>query len=139
MFNIVPQDEPTRDERLLKAEIVNFLEFVDQVMDENSSLFEDSHRADVALITELFSRIHPSLVMQEFIKHVMPFSKQIMDRNQEFFEKNVLKLFAALPQDRVYFVYKLVTEKQIPAEDIDAVWEFLNVFVALGEKAKKDK
>ena len=140
IFNqLVAEDSIPESASVLKRELINFFEFLGQVMSDNPSLFDSEYHSDLIMILEFITRSDALSMMDQIIKKLLPYSEQIKHRDQSFFEKNVLKLFSNLPQDKVYFVYELVRNEKIDQEDKDDIWNYLQTFVMLAEKNKKSK
>lgn len=140
LFNeLMRENEIPKSAQVLKKEVLNFIEFIEQIMNEYGLIFEEENFEDIILINEFFKRIDPVVLMNAFIKKVLPYAEQIKNNDQDYFEKNVLKIFSELPQKKVYFIYKIFVEEKISKEDKMLVWEYFNIFIKLIEKFKKDK
>jgi len=109
------------------------------VMDDNPRNFTQEQKEDLSLVYTLFSKMDPVLLMEKFVKNVLPYSEQIRNRNEDYFQKNVMKLFSSLPQEKVYFVYDLFVKGKIDREDLECNWDYWNTFIELAEKNKKTK
>lgn len=127
--------------KILKAEILNFIVFVDEIIKENKENFQidNFNSNDLILAKEYFNNIDPVTLMSNFVKHVLPYSQKIKNKDEGFFLKNVGKLLNGLPPDKISFIYKIVESEHLLPEDREVIWDFWNVFIALAEKNKKTK
>lgn len=123
----------------LKQQVIEYIEFINQIMEDNPDLFDDEHESDLMFILEFFQRIDAVELMSLFIKRVLPYTAQIRNCDEKFFQENVLKLFSDLPQEKVYFIYDIFVNNRIDQEDKEANWDYWGVFVSLAEKNKKSK
>lgn len=129
----------SESEWTLKQQVIEYIEFINQIMEDNPELFTDEHESDLMFILEFFQRIGAGELMSLFIKRVLPYTTQIRNKDLKFFQENVLKLFSELPQEKVYFIYDIFVNNRIDEEDKEANWDYWNVFVSLAEKNKKSK
>ena len=127
--------------KILKAEILNFIVFVDEIIKENKDNFQldNFNSNDLVIAKEYFKNIDAVSLMSNFIKHVLPYSQKIKNKDENFFKKNVGKLLTGLPADKISFIYKIIESKHLLPEDKEVIWDFWNVFIALAEKNKKTK
>jgi len=136
---LVEADNVPETVKALKNQLLEYLEFIEQVMDDNPRNFTQEQKEDLSLVYTLFSKMDPVLLMEKFVKNVLPYSEQIRNRNEDYFQKNVMKLFSSLPQEKVYFVYDLFVKGKIDREDLECNWDYWNTFIELAEKNKKTR
>jgi len=125
--------------KILKVELENFVDFIEEVMRENEELFTPENFEDLVFIGHFFKMIDPVKLMEIFIKKVLPYSAKIKERDEDYFEHNVLMLFNTLPQEKIMFIYDLFVNNKINKDDKNIIWDYWNVFVDLAEKNKKKK
>lgn len=121
----------------LKKTLLEFADYIkDWVVDDNPDYFEPEHSSDVLLIKALFKGMTEESLMRYCLRDVYPFKVEIMKRDEDYFQKNVLQLFSGLPQEKVYHVYKFIYEKADKELKSD-LFDFFKTMILLMDKYKE--
>jgi len=113
---------------------------VDLVSDLKENVFTNTdEQGDMMLIEFVFGQMSPDAIMQYGVKHILPHSKQIKDRNIDFFLNNE-GIFTGLPVDRINHYRGIITErKRFDEDDEKVVWEYLDTIIGLLNLFRKIK
>lgn len=124
---------------IFKKELVNFL-------DELSSSYPEE--TDF-LVFRIFinDQIPITLVMDYFVKHLLPLKKMVDEKDEKFFlEENVLFGINAQEEtknvrkvDKVNHFKKLWKSGKITENDKDVIWKWFAIFLVLANKYVKFK
>lgn len=114
----------------LKEQVINFLDDLLAICPNESDI----------IIIRLFFENHIDLksIMENFIKYVYPWKEFIIERNEEFFEKNE-HIFGPLPGDKVKHFKRKIKDGTFTEEDKEIIWRYFEVFIALMEQYNKLK
>jgi len=94
-------------------------------------------QGELFTVAFFFERLHAERAMDHVVSYVLPWKKQIHDRDVKFFQNNK-HIFEGLPEDRVeYYSEKLAND--IDQESRDVMWDFFDTMIALSEEYKKHK
>jgi len=109
------------------------LEFISDLKENVfSGLIE---QGELFTVTFFFERLHPARCMDHVVSNVLPWKKQIQNRDDHFFLNNK-HIFEGLPADRVeYYAEKLA--KDIDQESKNVMWDFFDTMIELAEAYKK--
>lgn len=138
LFDQLVADVP-QSARILKRTVLEFADFVADVMSDHRDVYGDQQIEDVVFLREFFARLEPLDMANMFVKYVLPYADQIRNRDDQYFANNLGKLFTTLPEDRISFMRDVLINEKIEAEDKTTIWEFWNTFIMLTEKYKKNK
>lgn len=116
---------------LLHTEMLNLIDAIEHIL-EDHNLDSD----DIVFIRFFFEQMSSEKTMQHVISRVLPWSKQIKNRDDDFFYNNK-HIFGDLPKEKVDYVSKLWKSDVLDNEDKDEIWQFFEVFVLYAEKFKK--
>lgn len=132
-------DKVPASARVLKKEILDFISMIEQIMREMPDTFGNTELEDIVLIQDFFSHIGPIELMTLIVKQVLPHSKQIKQRDKNYFAHHAMDMFGDFEHSKVTFFYDILVNDKLDEEDMNAIWDFFNVFVDLAEKYKKTK
>lgn len=77
--------------------------------------------------------------MMHLINKVLPYKKQIIERDVNFFLNND-SIFSGLPEDRVkYYSSVIASGKRINKEYRITIWEYFDSLIAFAELYQKNK
>lgn len=138
LFNQLVADVP-QSARILKKEVLNFADFVSDIMQEHPDIYAGQQLMDIMFLREFFARIEPVDMINMFVKYVLPHAEQIRKHDVSYFADNIAELFQGLPEDRLQFIQDLLVNDKISAEDKQDMWSYWDTFVLLSEKYKKNK
>lgn len=124
--------------QVLKKEVLNFINTIDQIMREMPDVFGKTELEDLVLIQEFFTQLNCTDVMDLFIQQVLPHSKPIKNREKEYFTRNV-SLFSSFENSKVAFFYDILANDKLDKQDMIIIWDYWNIFIDLIEKYKKLK
>jgi hypothetical protein len=112
----------------LKEQVLNLLNDLMEIFPEETDI----------MLTRLFfeTQADPQLVMDGFIKWVYPWKEQIINSNEEFFEKSE-RIFGPIPADKVIRFKKMWKENLLSDDDKKIVWSYFNVYIKCIERYKK--
>lgn len=140
MFDeLVRKENVPESAKRLKQEFMNYIEFIEQIVEEDTETFSSENKSDLVLIYQMFKLMDPVALMQIFVDKVLPHSEEIKARKKSYFVKNVGSLFSAFPKNKVEFVLKILKDEKLSKDDLDMNWNYWEVFVDLAEKNKKTK
>lgn len=139
LYEKLVNDSVPESARALKREVLGFINMIDQIMRENRDMFTSTELEDLVLINQFFSQLTPIAVINLFITQVLPHSRQIRARDKTYFATHAMDLFKDFAHDKVVFVYDILVNDKLDADDMEAIWDYWNVFVDLTEKYKKTK
>ena len=115
----------------LKNTLLEFL------VDMNSIFCEEEEQSDLMLVSLYFRIFDKTQIMQIFIDKLLPYKKQIVDRDLKFFISNKCT-FASLPVEKVQYYSKMLVDKnRLSREDEKVLWEYFDMFIYLTEEYKK--
>lgn len=85
-----------------------------------------------------FNQLHPERVMDEVVRHVLPFKEEIENKDEEFFtsSKGLYKGIEGDTLDR--YLETIKSGKRVTQEDKDTAFEYFKTIVALAEEYKKN-
>jgi len=111
---------------------------LDLISELRNYIFDSpEEKGDLFLVEFLFKKLSPEKIMQHIITHVLPWKKQIKNRDEKFFLEN-RKIFQGIPEDRIaHYGRVIVNEERILKEDRESVWEYFDVIICLAESYKK--
>ena len=111
------------------------LEFIS---DLKENVFEDDvDQGELFTVAFFFERLHPERCMDRVVSHILPWKKQIVERDEHFFHDNK-HIFEGIPDDRVeYYAEKMTYE--IDQKSKEVMWDFFDTMIALAEAYKKHK
>ncbi len=129
----------------LRLEIVRFIKYL-----RENIFIDDEDIGNSYLVELLFENIDGRDLMNKVVTHLLPWKKQIEDREESFFHTNRLKLFVKLldgcPPDQLkYFedqidhFSKLLGSDKVTPEKKEVVFKFFTVYVVYAEEFKKVK
>lgn len=120
--------ELTSTLQLLKEQVLNLLnDLMDIFPNENDILF-------ARLFFE--TQADPQLIMNGFIEWVYPWKKEILEKNEEFFEKSD-RIFGPIDSSKLERFKKMWKEGQLDNDEKEAVWKYFQVYIKLIDKYKK--
>jgi len=100
---------------------------------------EPDEIGDLMLVEFFFKRMHPERIMEHIINRVLPWKKQVQERNRGFFLKNT-SLFDELPTDRVSYYGEIIGQgDRLDSDDQKTVWEYFDTMIAIAENHRKVK
>lgn len=118
-------------ESSLHSEVLHFIDAIEHILEDHD---EDTN--DLVLLRVYFMTMPPDTLMDHVIQHILPWTRQIADRNVDFFYKNK-QIFGELPADKVDYFSNLWKKGILNDEDQTEIWDFFDIFVVHAESFKK--
>lgn len=117
---------------------------IDLIRDLRENIFSQAEEEGELMLVEFYyKRLHPEQVMQQIIKHVVPYTQQISERKLSFFIENegiFTGLDKVISEDKIiHYRHILASGERFDEEDKEAVWNYFDVFVSLAEQYRKIK
>lgn len=114
------------------------LDFINDLRENVFTL--ESEKGDLMVVEFFFKRMSPESIASHVIKHVLPHAEVIAKRDLNFFLDNKA-LFSGLPDDRVVYYSRMISEdkNRLTDEDRKTIWEYFDVMIKLMEIHKKNK
>lgn len=111
---------------------------LDFISDLKTEVFiEEVEQGELFIVEFFFERLHPERCMNHIIDYLLPWKRQVRNRDMEFFKEN-RHIFEGLPEDRIdYYSNKILTK--VDQESIEVMWEFFDTMIELAETYKKNK
>ena len=113
----------------LKSQVIELLDDLSNICNNDQ---------DILMVQVIFSSIDPEKLMTGFIEWVYPWKNFILQKNEEFFEKND-HIFGPLPVDKVEKFKVKFKDGTFDNDDKETIWEYFNIFIKLIEKYNKIK
>jgi hypothetical protein len=112
----------------------NLISFLDELIEQFP------HESDF-IIARIFlkDRIDPELVMNTFIKELLPHAAAIEKRDDSLFLENKLELFASINPSQVNHFKLLWKSDALDVEDRQIMWKWFDTFVYLALQYQKAK
>lgn len=115
----------------LKGHVMSMIDDLGTILTKGSEI------SDINLVSVFFKPLHPEVVMEKTIKKLLPREKEIQDRDIHFFVENTY-IFSGLPENRVAYYSKIFTSrKRISPENMEIMWQYLDLFITYAKKYKK--
>ena len=114
----------------LKQELLLFIDSIEDICSEYNISTDE-----VIYVQVLFRAMSEEQIMYHITKRILPWKKQIVERNESFFYKNK-KIFGELPEDKVNYFSDLIT-KTFSQDDKNEIWDFFDTFITFAEEYKK--
>ena len=96
-----------------------------------------NEKGDLFLVEFFFREMKEERIMQHIIDHVLPWKKQIQNKDQNFFLEN-RNIFKGIPEDRIaHYGQVIVNRDRVAEEDKESVWQYFDVIICLAESYKK--
>jgi len=113
---------------------------IDLIINLRDDIFTShEEKNDLIAVEFYFKNFHHDTIMNHFINKVLPYKKQIINRDVQFFLKND-SIFAGLPEDRINYYSKIVASGKRISEDYRiTIWEYFDSLIALAELYQKNK
>lgn len=114
---------------------------IDLITNLRDDIFTSSEeRGDLTAVEFFFRNCHHERIMMHLVNKLLPYKKEIVAKNINFFEDNSDTIFAGLPEDRVNYYSKIITSgKRISTEYRSTIWEYFDSLIALAELYQKNK
>lgn len=110
------------------------IKFVDELIEQFPSTAE-------FVLIRIFvkDKIPIDMVIGRFIKEVLPFSKQIYDKEEKFFLENdaIYNSLGHNKEEYVKALKDLWTSESLDGDTREVIWQWIHVLVRLAEKYKK--
>lgn len=115
---------------MLKEQVINLLDDLIQICPDESDL----------MLVRLYFQVQTGTeeLMQDFIKWVYPWKRQIYEKDETFFRDND-HLFGSLPVDKVRKFKQKLQDGTFDAQDKETIWRYFQVFIKLIEQYNKYK
>lgn len=114
-----------------KNHVVNFLdELIDQFPNESD-----------LVIGRVFlnNQISPEIVMNTFIREVLPYKQGIKDRDESLFLEGKMNFFNDLDKSKVNHFKRIWKSAALDNNDRDIIWKWFDLFVYFAERYKQSK
>lgn len=90
------------------------------------------------IVKNFFSLLDNVTIIQHVISHVLPYKKEILEKNEDFFINNT-SIFGTLPESEVeYFRIIIGKEGKMDQQDKDKIWNYFEIFIVIAEEYKKN-
>lgn len=114
------------------------------ISDFKDNIFtKDEEKGDLMLVEFFFQKLSAVTIADRIVAHVLPFSREIENRDVSFFLKKKNEIFGGLPKERVEYFSTLIqkSEKEggMSDENRGVVWDYFDTLKSLGEEYKKNK
>lgn len=112
----------------------------DLVVNLKEDIFNSNEEyGDLTIVEFYFKNLHPERIMAIFIDNVLPYKKQIVARDVNFFLKNE-SIFEGLPEDKIkYYSSVIASGTRISEEYRKTIWEYFDSLLACAEYYQKVK
>lgn len=111
-------------------------EFID---DMRENIFTSDEEQEELLLGECWLQAsQPSKILNLVIKHVLPHRENIRKRNLQFFIENQF-IFSGLPPHRIKYYSEKLASGEVPQDDMNVCFDFLNSMVDIAEKSQEVK
>lgn len=112
----------------------NIIIFLDELIEQ----FPTEANLIIARIF-LKDRVSPEIIINAFIKEVMPLKEDIVKRDENVFLNNSLSLFNSFDKSTVNHFKVLWKSSVLDEDDRQVIWEWFDLFIHLAEKYQKLK
>lgn len=114
------------------------------VADFKDNIFTNPReQGDLMIVEFFFQKLNAETIAERIVKHVLPYSKAIENRDVTFFLEKKNEIFGGLPANRVEYFSDLIQKPEdkggMTEENKDVVWAYFDTLKALGEEYKKNK
>ena len=117
---------------ILQEQILRFIDRISDMIGDINSDYVDLIN-DLIIVRAYFALLVPSKIMDDVCCHILPHAEEISSRNKIFFIENK-SIFKGLPENKVSFISDLIESGSLSMEDIDEIWKFFDVFIALSKR-----
>lgn len=113
------------------------LDFIRDIKDNVLTLpKEQTHMVKLEVF---FECMRADIIAKHVQKKVLPFKKQIENREEQFFRDNTF-IFSGLPEEHMaYYTSILSDSDRFDEDDKKAVWAYFDIIIDLIEQYKKNK
>ena len=87
----------------------------------------------------LKDRISSEVMMNGFIKEVVPLKKMILERDEKFFLESNISLFNGFDKNKVNHFKTLWRSSLLDEDDREIMWQWFSTFLLLAEQYQKLK
>ncbi len=119
--------------KALHEDLLHFTDRIEDILDDHGLEFDD-----LIYVKFFISKMTSEDAMQHVIMHILPWERQIEEKDDQFFYKNK-KIFGDLPNNKVNYFSDLWMSTTLNEEDKDEIWRFMDTFVTYGNEFKKFK
>lgn len=100
-------------------------------------------QGDLMLVEFFFQKLNADTISKRIVDHILPYSKEIENRNVIFFLEKKAEIFGGLPKERVEYFSGLIQKSEkdggMSEENKEVVWAYFDTLKTLGEEYKKNK
>lgn len=121
-----------RLQKLEQANLVQGCKFIDALHAINKSVDNEQKLNNNLLHAKFFieKAIHPSVLMENQLFYLLPWSEEVLEKNSEFFYENT-KIFGELDEEDVNMFRDVWTKIRDRKEDKAELWAFVSSFLEL--------
>ena len=116
-------------------------EFIEDIRD--NIFTTDKDQGELMMVAFFFDKMPATAVANHVIKMVLPYKKEIENREVSFFITKKSEIFKGLSPDRVDYFADLFQKSPrkggISTENKEVVWSYFDTLLDLGERYKKNK
>ncbi len=107
---------------------------IDLIKDLTTVLNKQEEKEDLCTLEFFFRRQPRETAMDNAIKHLLPHKEQIKNRDMNYFKEEKY-IFSELPNDKFKYYKEIILKgERFTKDDIETVWAYLDVIVALAGK-----
>ena len=112
--------------------------------DLRESVFtSDDEKRDMTIVEFFFDNSGEQAIMDHVVTKILPWSKEIAERNIDFFSKQKDSIFKGLPQQRVDYFEKLLRTPEsqggMSLDNRDVIWLYFDTIISIAQDYKKNK
>lgn len=111
---------------------------LDFITDLGSIFTKQDEKTDLTMVEIFYKSLHVERIMNDAIKKLLPHKEKIAARDLDFFRTNKY-IFADLPDDRIEHYRDIIVGNKISKEDIQNIWDYLDLMIIYTENYKKQK
>lgn len=117
----------------LYNELFHFADRVESILESHN--FDSD---DIVYVKFFFKTFTPEQLMEHVVNKMLPWKKQIIEKDDNFFYKNK-EIFGQLPSNKVNYFSDLWMSNHLDNDDREEIWEFFETFITYAEEFKKKK
>jgi hypothetical protein len=93
-------------------------------------------QGDFTLVEFFFKKLNDTSLINYIVKHILPYERQILNHDLNFFITKKNDIFGGLPQNRVDYITNKVIK--LPKDDTDVLWTYFDSILNSIKQYKKD-
>lgn len=106
----------------------NLLDFISELV------IEFPEEGDIIMMKMVLQEIHEKIIIDNFVKDILPLSNHVKSRNDEFFLKHqILSMGSSIKSEEKRNHFKKLWETNTDKETRDTIWEWFDVLIQIGD------